>query len=191
MSNSNFIKFDKDFFKTLVDEGFSKSGVKVSLDVKTYLTKLLQFYIFSDHLFSEVNSSGKKQIKTLAEMYLKGCSAPAGRTNLLKKIGDTSLYVSGFFRESLKKKLVSLDYYIDMGKGAYQAAAEQGCEPDLFKEMSSRFKDLTFVLFYISRSSEPYTKSLLDRYLSGCEGSALELIKQGLNVPFKGPGSAH
>ena len=188
MQKSICIKFSPDFFKTLVKESLKKSGVIVSTDVKTYLTELLQFYIFSDHLFSKINSSGKKEMKTLAEMYLKSCTSSVDimKSNL-KTVGDTSLYISGFFREHLKRKLVSVDYYIDMGQQAYETLADFS-KRRLFKEMSTRFKDLTFVLFYIQKhqSSEPYVISLMDRYLdTGCCKSAEELNKQGINIPVK------
>src|SRR5689334_14540586 len=37
---------------------------------------------------------------------------PAARVRALKEVGDTSLYVSGFFTESLGRKLIDADYYI-------------------------------------------------------------------------------
>ena len=187
MSKPTFLKEDLDFFKVLVLEGLNQSGVQVSSLVKDYLIKLLQFYIFSDHLFSEISSSGKKRVKTLAEMYLNSCASTVNMKNSLKELGDTSLYISGFFRESLKKKLISVNYYIEMGQQAYETLADLHSQ-ELFKEMSARFKDLTFVLFYIQKhqSSEPYVMSLMDRYLdTGCYKSAEALNKEGINVPFK------
>ena len=186
MSKSTCLKVNLDFFKVLVLEGLNQSGVQVSISVKDYLTKLLQFYVFSDHLFSEVSSSGKKRIKTLAEMYLNSCTSTVNTKNNLKELGDTSLYISGFCREYLKKKLVSVDYYIEMGQQAYETLADLHSQ-ELFKEMSVRFKDLTFVLFYIRKhqSSDPYVISLMDRYLDiGCSKSVEALNKEGISVPF-------
>ena len=187
MSKPTCLKVDLDFFKVLVLEGLNQSGVQVSSLVKDYLIKLLQFYIFSDHLFLEISSSGKKRVKTLAEMYLNSCASTVNMKSSLKELGDTSLYISGFFRESLKKKLISVNYYIEMGQQAYETLADLYSQ-ELFKEMSARFKDLTFVLFYIQKhqSSEPYVMSLMDRYLdTGCYKSAKALNKEGINVPFK------
>ncbi len=187
MSKPTCLKVDLDFFKVLVLEGLNQSGVQVSASVKDYLTKLLQFYIFSDHLFSEISSSGKKRTKTMAEMYLNSCAPTGNMKSSLKELGDTSLYISGFFRESLKRKLISVNYYIEMGQQAYETLADLHSQ-ELFKEMSARFKDLTFVLFYIQKhqSYEPYVMSLLDRYLdTGCYKSAEALNKEGINVPFK------
>jgi len=187
MLKSICLKADKSFFKVLVLEGLNQSGVQVSISVKDYLTNLLQFYIFSDHLFLEISSSGKKRIKTLAEMYLSGHDSTINARNSLKELGDTSLYISGFFGEYLKRKLISVNYYIEMGRQAYETLADFHNQ-DLFKEMSARFKDLTFVLFYIQKhqSSVPYVMSLMDRYLeTGCSKSAEALNKKGISVPFK------
>src|SRR5262245_49044022 len=39
----------------------------------------------------------------------------------LKQIGDISLFVSGFFSDSLRRKLVDVDYYVSVGGCAYEA----------------------------------------------------------------------
>ena len=36
----------------------------------------------------------------------------------LKQIGDVSLFISGFFSDSLRRKLVDVDYYVSIGGGA-------------------------------------------------------------------------
>ena len=46
---------------------------------------------------------------------------PAQRASL-KQIGDVSLFVSGFFSDSLRRKLVDVDYYVSIGGVAYQRA---------------------------------------------------------------------
>mgnify|MGYP002137355912 CR=1 FL=1 len=41
----------------------------------------------------------------------------------MRAMGDFSLYIAGFFSDSLKRKLVDVDYYIGMGGAAYENAA--------------------------------------------------------------------
>ena len=48
---------------------------------------------------------------------------PGERVKTLKEVGDISLYVTGFFAESLSRKLVDADYYIGLGRGAYAELA--------------------------------------------------------------------
>lgn len=190
-------KCTPDFFNSLLKESFNKTGIQVSLSVQSYLSELLQFYIFSDHLFSELDSSGKKQVNTLAELYLNGYQSHTSLRQNLKKMGDTSLYISGFFRESLKKKMVSVDYYINMGRQAYQSLSGFQDE-ELFEELSCRFSDLVFVLFQIRKknSTNKYKDflSTLDQYMeTGSNQVARDLINQGINLPFKNgwKGSSH
>lgn len=186
---SSVLKCASGFFNSLVKESLSKTGVQVSLPVQNYLSELLQFYIFSDHLFSELDSSGKKRVNTLAELYLNSCSSYTSLKTNLKKMGDTSLYISGFFRESLKKKLISVDYYISMGRQAYQSLSGLQNE-ELFEELSYRFSDLVFVLFQIRKKNQndKYNDllALLDQYMdTGSSQTARDLINQGINIPFK------
>ena len=188
MSKSVVLENSASFFNTLVNEYLHKTGVNVSDSVKNYLSELLQFYIFSDHLFS-VDPSGRKQVKTLAELYLNSHYSNISLKSNLKKIGDTSLYISGFFRESLRKKMVSVDYYINMGQQAYESLSGfQGGE--LFEELAVRFSDLVFVLFQIRKKNQndKYNDllSMLDKYMeTGCSQTARDLVDQGINIPFK------
>lgn len=178
-----------DFFYHLIGKGLCESGVKVSPCAKNYLSDLLQFYIFSDHLFSEINSSGKKQTGTLAEMYLNSQVSQKSSRDNLKKIGDMSLYISGFFRESLKRRVVSLDYYIQMGKNAYENLA---ClrDRDLFEELAHHFTDLVFAFFCIYKKStmahHDYIVSLVDQYMdTSSQKVAQKLSHYGIHLPFK------
>jgi len=41
----------------------------------------------------------------------------------LKEVGDTSLYVAGFFAKSLTRSLVDVDYYVGLGQSAYAQLA--------------------------------------------------------------------
>ncbi len=189
MSNSTVLENSASFFNTLVSECLRNTGINVSESVKIYLSELLQFYIFSDHLFSELDSSGKKQVKTLAELYLNSHYSNVSLKSNLKKIGDTSLYISGFFRESLRKKMVSVDYYINMGRQAYESLSGfQGGE--LYEELAVRFSDLVFVLFQIRKKNQKDKcndlLSMLDKYMeTGCSRTAKDLAGQGINIPFK------
>ena len=189
MSKSTLLECTSDFFSALIKESLNKTGIHVSLPVKNYLSELLQFYILSDHLFSELDSSGKKQLQTLAELYLNSHGSPVSMKNNLKKMGDTSLYISGFFMESLKKKMVSVDYYINMGRQAYESLSDLQ-NGNLYEELAVRFSDLVLVLFQIRKtnSSDKYKDilCLLDQYMeTGSTQIARDLIGQGINIPCK------
>ncbi len=74
---------------------------------------------------------------------------PGDRVRTLKEVGDTSLYVAGFFAESLSRKVVDADYYISLGRGAYAELA--GCLgshsiTDVYRELAENFPAFVEVL---------------------------------------------
>ena len=109
-----------DFFKDTVKEAFIKLNIQTIPQSSLYLVQLLDHYAFADNLYNLDTKTGKRSMDTLAEMYLKAQQSELPQKKaLLKRLGDTSLYISGFFGDSLKKKIVDLDYYIDLGGTAY------------------------------------------------------------------------
>lgn len=78
---------------------------------------------------------------------------PAERVKTLKEVGDTSLYVAGFFAESLSRKLVDVDYYVGMGRGAYAELAGElsGSLTEVYRELSDNFPGFVEVLAEMRR----------------------------------------
>lgn len=125
--------------------------------VEIYLVDILEKYMLTEKLFDESNSSGKKTRETLAELLLRASnSAPRQRADLLRKLGDSALYISGFFGPSLQRKIVDIDYYINMGTTAYGALAKE-IEEDTFAkaytEISHKFTDFVDVFTLMSQKS--------------------------------------
>lgn len=182
------------FFMNLIQRKMNESKVSVSPEAKIYLSNLLQFYIFSDHLFERISLSGKKHTITLAETYLQAASSSSSMKNALKKVGDTSLYMTGFFRDSLKRKTISIDYYITMGRTAYTTLANLQ-NHFLFKELSDRFLDLMFILFRIQQHSSTknsYLLSLINQYMeTNAPQVTTELMRYGMNISFKNNNKNH
>lgn len=78
---------------------------------------------------------------------------PAERVRALKEVGDTSLYVAGFFAESLSRKLVDADYYVGLGRGAYAELAGQlsGSLTEVYRELADNFPGFVEVLGEVRR----------------------------------------
>ena len=110
---------------------------------------------------------------------------------MLKKLGETSLYISGFFGDSLQRKLVDLDYYVNMGGTAY--AALSGCVSEnpsskVFKEISEKFVMFVDVLGYISgKATGGSNQSILrlyEKYMrTGSELARDQILEKGLALP--------
>ncbi|HWU44788.1 MAG TPA: hypothetical protein VN132_15155, partial [Bdellovibrio sp.] len=135
------------------------------------------------------NESGQKNPQTLAEMFLTAQNAESPiKVELLRKLGDRTLYISGFFGDSLQRKIVDIDYYAEIGGAAYASLA--GCTREdtmvhVYSTFSKRFLDFVDVLTYISHNS--FVKSdqsilrLYDRYMrTGSELAREKLEEMGV-----------
>jgi hypothetical protein len=72
----------------------------------------------------------------------------------LKQVGDVSLFVSGFFSDSLRRGLVDVDYYVSLGGYAYGSlsAVDDALSP-IFGELSEKFVAFVDVLSEVSERS--------------------------------------
>ena len=184
----------KEYFSEVVGEGLAKRKVHTSPSVHIYLVSLLEYYLDAKNLFAEeVDAKGNRKYPTLAEMYLQATSADSvERVERLKKLGDRTLYISGFFGDSLERKLIDVDYYVEMGGAAYSSLAKSVREQELsniYRTFSERFLDFVDVLTYISESSFVQSDSsilrLYDKYLrTGSELAREKLLEMGvMTVP--------
>ena len=79
---------------------------------------------------------------------------PSERMRNLKQVGDTSLYVAGFFSESLTRSLVDVDYYVGIGQSAYSqlarslggAARAPRSITEVYEELAAKFPRFVDVL---------------------------------------------
>lgn len=169
------------FFSEMVEEGLQKKNLRVGPPARVYLVALLESYMDARRLSEEP--------RTLAEMYLMAADpACPDRNELLRKLGDRSLYISGFFGDSLSRSLVDVGYYADLGGAAYGNLSQTIGEPELsgvFKTFSERFIDFVDVLTYISQKamvqSDSNVLQLYDRYLrTGSEAAREKLAELGV-----------
>jgi hypothetical protein len=83
-------------------------------------------------------------------MKLAGAGGPPDqRVRTLKEVGDTSLYVAGFFAESLTRSLIDIDYYVGLGQNAYsQLARSLGKRSvgEVYEELAAKFPQFVDVL---------------------------------------------
>lgn len=177
------------YFVGLIENAIAQRQVKSPPPTQVYLVDLLEFYLHAQN-FSDRS--------TLAEMFLIASnSAHPVRSGLLKKLGDVALYTSGFFGDSLNRKLVDIDYYAEIGGTAYNALAQApGSDyvPEVFEDLANQFLKYVDVLTYISQQALVQTNEdllrLYGRYLStGSKLAEQQLIERGVlnltNVPGK------
>jgi hypothetical protein len=104
-------------------------------------------------------------------------------------VGDRSLYVSGFFGDSLSRRAIDLGYFISMGELAYAFVASlaegrrtQRNRPELFADLSRNFARLVDLLSEISESSgissDGDVVRLYERWLQTKSERLLHLLSQ-------------
>src|SRR6185503_10159033 len=108
----------------------------------------------------------------------------------LRQIGDESLFISGFFADSLTRKLVDVDYYVSIGGTAYTALSryETNTFSPVFAELAENFVRFVDVLSEVSeRASLCSTSSnadllrLYERWLkTGSRRSGQLLAERGV-----------
>jgi hypothetical protein len=179
----------RDFFADKVEDAFKHLKFEPLPLSRAYLIDLLQHYILSNNLFPKDDETGRVKRQTLAELYLQAQNSPSPvRIDLLKKLGDSSLYISGFFGDSLSRKIVDIDYYVDMGGVAYSALASSSADENtsqVYGEFSVRFPEFVDVLTFISQESMIQTNGdllkLYDRYMAtGSKLAEEQLMEKGL-----------
>ncbi len=177
------------YFKEEVEMASRKLQLDTLPQTKAYLVDLLRHYMDASNLFDEESLSGKRQRSTLASLYLKASNeTETVKHHTLKKLGDTSLYISGFFAESLSRKLVDVNYYVDMGGTAYTLLAKDTKEESsrkIFNELSNKFVQFVDILSWISKKASIQTEANLiqvyESYLKTKSQVAKEiLISKGI-----------
>src|SRR5438874_30298 len=128
-----------EFFHGAVTDAMKSRGVQAAEGTEFYLVNLLVEYTRPDPREDEPLALKMAQVAN---------ATPDERVRALKEVGDRSLYVSGFFCESLSRRLVDIEYYIAMGGSAYGQLARlmsamRGSAQQLFQtvydELSAKF----------------------------------------------------
>src|ERR1700693_2328118 len=142
----------KDFFRDVLQRAIANQRASVQPFTELYLVNLLHGFLASEALYVQADD-GSWQQKPLAFL-LKEALEEAGpaRLRLLRRLGDTSLFISGFFPDSLARRssLVDVDYYIAMGGRAYDAVARHAMERSLWEELAEKFRLLVDLLNEVS-----------------------------------------
>ena len=99
---------------------------------------------------------------------------PSERAHRLRELGDSALYVSGFFGESLRRGALRPDYYATIGVSAYaelesllRIPVRGNASAEVYGELRDRFTDFVSVLGQVSEEAvTPQDLSrLLERWL--------------------------
>lgn len=157
------------YFHELVTEALGKQNIDARPETEFYLVNLLHQFMITDRLYAR-DSQGTRRDEPLALMVKEAIEAPQAQTqrDLFRHIGDFSLYTAGYFQDSLSRKLVDVDYYIEMGGTAYrQVSVRIGEEAHriLYLELAEKFSSFVDVLAAVSdKTTTKSEKDILRMY---------------------------
>ena len=151
-----------EYFRELVESAMQRQKVAARELTSFYVVNMLTGFIHLDR------SAGADD-QPLAVTFAKALQAAGiAQRDGLRKVGDLSLFISGFFSDSLNRGLVDVDYYIQLGGSAYGSLARQtpgDTFGDVFDELSEKFSNFVDVLTEVSeRTSLTSNTDLLRLY---------------------------
>lgn len=188
MARREVVEHATPYFRELVESALARQRLTTTEDVAFYIVHLLASFLRR----SADEDSGPLAVRLAQALGSDGVRQRAG----LKAIGDESLFVSGFFSESLQRGVVDVDYYVAIGGAAYNALGRQEtdvCSP-VFAELARKFVGFVDVLADVSeRTSCGSNADLLRLYekwlKTGSPRSAQLLTEKGV-VPSAGGNSS-
>jgi len=157
-----------EYFKNAVEKAISELHVKVNELTAFYIVNLLTVFFRTERVYIGAEDL---RYKTIAQVFLESKFYDiTRRIKALKHIADYSLFMSGFFSESFKRKLVSIDYFITLGSKAYLDLASilvdmrEKTLVDVYRELGEKFPILVDVLAEVSEKAIQRRNDLLQVY---------------------------
>ena len=159
----------QDYFRTSIEDVVARQHVDIDPHAAHYVVNLLTMFSRSDELYED--DGEVYGLRPLALMLADAADAESNeqRNQLLQRIGDVALFISGFFSDGLASKAVDIDYYIHMGGNAYGSLSEEvrgtvrgRAVADVFRELAIKFQLVVDVLNEISDG--PSDRDLLRAY---------------------------
>ena len=143
----------QDYFRTSIDDVVERQQVDIDPHAAHYVVNMLTLFSRSDELYQD--EGDYYGLRPLALMLADAADAksPEHRNQLLQRIGDVALFVAGFFADSLARRAVDIDYYINMGGNAYGSLSEEvrgtfrgNAVAHVYHELAIKFQSLVDVL---------------------------------------------
>jgi hypothetical protein len=187
----NDVRFHREsaleYFKQLVDDALVHQRISAQEVTAFYVVQLLAGFL-------QRPSDANDEALALQLTRALECGGAQQRTTL-RQIGDRSLFVSGFFSDSLRRKPVDVDYYVSIGGLAYNALSRYEADTlsPVFAELGGKFVRFVDVLSEVSERSFCASSTdllrLYERWLkTGSTRSGQLLLERGVvpNPTVKG-----
>jgi len=176
-----------EFFKEQLEKAMEHQKISTSAFTEYYLVTLLAACVRGGTV---PGAEPGLEETPLALLYVRAVQASRyERARLLRAMGDSALFISGFFADSLSGKLVDLQYYRAMGGHAYACLSREdellAFGPEVFSELAGRFTEFADLLAEVSEISRLTSSAsilrLYERWIqTGSRRAAALLAERGL-----------
>jgi hypothetical protein len=172
-----------EYFKELVESAMARQHLEAGDLTEYYLVNLLCKYVRLDAPHERAEHAQPLALRLARAMEAGGLEQRAR----LRSLGDFSLFMSGFFSDSLRRSLVDVDYYKSMGEYAYGSLSrsDEDAFAEVFAELSKKFVGFMDVLADVSErtslASEGDVLRLYEKWLrTGSRRDGQRLIERGI-----------
>jgi hypothetical protein len=141
-----------EYFKELVESAVSRQQLRANELTTYYLVDLLCRFMRPDQRISFSDDHGEPLALRLGRALESGGLEQRAR---LRNLGDFSLFMSGFFADSFRRRVVDVDYYVSMGEYAYASLSRREADAfgEVFSELARKFVPYMDVLSDVSEHS--------------------------------------
>lgn len=172
-----------EYFKELVESALARQHLQAGDLTEYYLVNLLCQYIRLDSKTGVSDHSEPLALRLARALESGGLEQ---RTRL-RSLGDFSLFMSGFFADSFRRRSIDVDYYKSMGEYAYGSLSRSDDDAfaEVFAELARRFVGYMDVLSDISErtalASSADVLRLYEKWLrTGSARDGRRLIERGV-----------
>ena len=172
-----------EYFKELVDSALVRQRIQAGDLTAYYLVNLLCQFVRPDA--RSVNDLDAEPLAIRLTRALQ--TAGSEQRARLRSLGDFSLFMSGFFSDSFRRRTIDVDYYVSMGEYAYGSLSrrDEDAFAEVFGELARKFVGYMDVLADISeRTAITSSADLLRLYekwmRTGSSRDGKKLIDRGI-----------
>lgn len=173
-----------EYFKELVESAVSRQQIRAHELTTYYLVDLLCRFMRPDQRIPFRDDPAEPLALRLRRALDSGGLEQRAR---LRNLGDFSLFMSGFFSDSFRRRAVDVDYYVSMGEYAYGSLSGREADAfgEVFSELARRFVPYMDVLSDVSEHSGVRSSSdvlrLYEKWLrTGSRRDGQRLVDRGI-----------
>jgi hypothetical protein len=141
-----------EYFRELVESALTRQQLRAHELTSYYLVDLLCRFVRPDRQIPFADDTREPLALRLGRALESGGMEQRAR---LRNLGDFSLFMSGFFSDSLNRRAVDVDYYVSMGEYAYGSLSrrDEDALGEVFGELAGKFVPFMDVLSMVSEQA--------------------------------------